>query len=293
LTTFQGLVPPVITPMRDGRVDAEGIDRFVAHAGELLDGMVVCGSCGEGPSLPADEKRVAVEAFVGAADGRFPIVLGAAGTSVADVITTLRMGEELGVAGFLVPSPMYFRNSSQSVAEFFRSVAAATDLEVMVYDNPSASKTVLSVEDLVRIVEASPNINHVKMTDTDLEKVEGLVTRSDVTVLAGSDEIMHHQLMRGCPGAVTAAPQVFPRTGRAWFDAASKGDEKTSREHYNRMAPFIIELLQGPDQYPAVIKFALGHLGVLPSDEVLPPLTPLSQRRRAEVATVLDLHALD
>ena len=79
-------------------MDVDGIGRFVAHAGAFLDGMVVCGSCGEGPSLPADEKRVAVEAFLDAAAGRFPIILGAAGTSLAEVISTLRMGEQLGAA---------------------------------------------------------------------------------------------------------------------------------------------------------------------------------------------------
>lgn len=293
MTTFQGLLPPVITPMRAGRVDPDGIQRLVDHAGDFLDGMVVCGSCGEGPSLPLSEKQVAAEAFLAASGGRFPIILGAAGTSMAEILATIEMGAVAGVAGFLVPAPLYFRNSATGVAAFYRSLAAATDLEVLIYDNPTPTKTVLSVNDLARVVETNDNINHVKVTDNNLDKVEALLACCDVTVLAGSDEIMHHQLLRGCQGAVTAVPMVFPRTGRAWFDAAREGDEKASRMHYDRVTPFIIELLQGLDQFPAVLKFALARLGVLASDEVLPPLVPLDERRRAEVATVLDLHPLN
>jgi 4-hydroxy-tetrahydrodipicolinate synthase len=290
---FAGLIPPMVTPVRDGQVDPSGIEALVAHTVEHLDGMVVAGSCGEGPSLSLRERRRAVETFITALGGRLPVIMGVAGTSLAEVVELVGEGSRLGVAGFLVPPPYYFRNSDDALRSYFGEVAKSTDREVMVYDNPNTTKTPLSVEVLLRLVEDNPNINHLKVTDTDIAKITALAERTDAALLAGSDEVMHHQVLRGCAGAVTAAPQVFPRTGRAWFDAAHAGDETAARRHYDRMTPFIIELLQGPDQYPAVVKLALHHLGVLPDVAVLPPLTPLDERRRQEVATVLDGHDLD
>ena len=197
----------------------------------------------------------------------------------------------IGVAGFLVPPFFYFRNSAEALGAYYGEVAKATDREVMVYDNPNATKTPMSVDVLARLAEDNPNINHIKVTDTDIAKVSALAERTDAVLLAGSDEVMHHQVLRGCAGAVTAAPHVFPRVARAWFDAA--GDEAEGRRHYDRMTPFIIELLQGSDQYPAAVKLALHHLGVLPDAAVLPPLTPLDARRRQGIAVVLDGHDLD
>jgi 4-hydroxy-tetrahydrodipicolinate synthase len=289
---FTGLIPPVVTPFLDGSVDADSIAGMIEHAVGHLDGVVVAGSCGEGPSMSREQRRATIAAFCQAVAGRVPVIAGVAGTSVAEISDLMADGERLGVDGFLLPPPFYFANSADAVAAFYSELARRTELEVIVYDNPSTTKTSMSVDLLARLVQGSPNINHVKLTDTDIAKVTALRERVEVVALAGSDEVMHHQVLRGCAGAVTAAPQVFPDLCRAWFDATSSGDDAAGRRAYDRMAPFVIELLQGPDQYPAVIKCVLRSLGVIRSDEVLSPLTPLDDRRRAEIATVLQTSGL-
>ena len=290
---FRGLIPPMVTPIADSRVDRKGVASLVGHTVEHLDGMVVGGSCGEGPSLGWDGRTAAVGAFLEEVSGRIPVIAGVASTSTSDTQLLMKEGDRLGVAGYLVPPPFYFANSEQGVAAFYRRVASMTDREVIVYDNPRTTKTTMSVNLLASIVEQSPNINHIKVTDPDLDKVTRLRQASDATLLAGTDEVMHHQVARGCEGAVTAAPQVFPKMCRAWFDAACQRQGNTGRALYDRLLPFVVELLLGPDQYPAVIKHALFRLGVIPSDEVLSPLTPLDERRRQEVAEVLEIHALE
>lgn len=288
-----GLVPPVVTPIRNGKIDEEGIAGLVEHTVATLDGMVVAGSCGEGPSLTQAERLRAVRVFLDEVNGRIPVIMGVASTSLGDIHEVMDRTRDLQLAGYLVPPPYYFTNSPGAVEGFFREAARGTDREVMVYDNPYTSGTTMSVDVLTRIVAGNSNINHIKVTDLDLDKIPVLRDRSTATLLAGSDEVMHHQVLRGCTGAVTAAPQVLPRTCRAWFDATIADGDAAGRPSYDRLLPLVVELLQGPDQYPAVIKVALAHLGVIPSHEVLPPLTPLDDRRRAEVATVLDSNGFD
>jgi 4-hydroxy-tetrahydrodipicolinate synthase len=290
---ISGLVPPVVTPIRSGGVDEEGIARLVEHTADTLDGMVVTGSCGEGTSLTGAERLRAVQVFLDEVDGRIPVIMGVASTSLGEIHEIMDRTRELPLTGYLVPPPYYFKNSPDCVEAFFREVARGTKREVVIYDNPYTSGTTMSVEMLARIVDYSSNVNHVKVTDLDLDKIPSLLDRCDATLLAGSDEVMHHQVLRGCTGAVTASPQVLPSTCRAWFDATTTDGDAAGRPHYDRLLPLVVELLQGPDQYPAVIKAALAHLGVIPSDEVLPPLTPLDNRRRAEIATVLDTNSFD
>jgi 4-hydroxy-tetrahydrodipicolinate synthase len=286
MVRFRGLIPPMVTPLSAAEADMDGIAALVEHSIDHLDGMVVGGSCGEGPSLGRRQRLEVLSHFVDVVGGRVPVIAGVASTSLADIRAVVEEGDRLGVTGYLVPPPFYFTNSAGGVETFFAEVARTTDREIMIYDNPKTTKTTMSVELLASVVEQSPNINHVKVTDPDLDKITGLRQRCDAVLLAGSDEVMHHQVLRGCEGAVTAAPQVFPRICRSWFDAAST--DGGGRLHYNRLLPFVIELLLGPDQYPAVIKHALFQLGVLASDEVLPPLTPLDERRRKEISGVLE-----
>ena len=290
---FGGLIPPMITPFRDGQVDVDGIAALVDHTVEHLDGMVVGGSCGEGPSMSRMQRAQALRTFVEAVDGRVPVIAGVSGTSLETIRELIAESERAGVAGFLVPSPFYFANSPAALRSFFHDVAASTELPMMVYDNPHTTKTTMSVDLLAAIVTDNPTINHVKVTDTELDKIPALLERCDATLLAGSDDVMHHQVLRGCAGAVTAIPEVFPRASRRWFDAARAGEGDAGRSHYDRLLPLIIELLLGPDQYPAVLKYVLARLGVLASDEILPPLTPLDEARRAEIAVVLERAAVD
>lgn len=281
---FRGLIPPMVTPIDEGVPDPQGIAALVDHSIGHLDGMVVGGSCGEGPSLGRTGRLEVLERFIDAVAGRLPVIAGVASTSLSDIADLIAAGDRIGVAGYLVPPPFYFTNSATGVQSFFGEVAGMTDREIIIYDNPKTTKTTMPVELLASIVDRSANINHVKVTDTDLDKVTDLHEQSDAILLAGSDEVMHHQVLRGCEGAVTAAPQVFPSLCRAWFDAAVAGG---GRADYDRLLPLVIELIQGPDQYPAVIKHALFTIGVLASDEVLPPMTPLDDRRRNEVAAVM------
>lgn len=283
----------MVTPLSGSRVDPESVAALVAHTVDHLDGMVVGGSCGEGPSLGRAGRAEALEAFLEAVSGRIPVVAGVAGTSISEISSLVEDGDRLGVAGYLVPPPYYFANTEEAVSGFYRRVAALTDREIVVYDNPRTTKTAMSVDLLVAIVAESSNINHIKVTDTDLDKVTRLRRDDGAILLAGSDEVMHHQVARGCEGAVTAAPQVFPRACRAWFDAARGQDSKKARVLYDRLLPFVVELLLGPDQYPAVVKYALVQLGVIESDAVLVPLTPLDEQRRREVAEVLRIHAFE
>jgi dihydrodipicolinate synthase/N-acetylneuraminate lyase len=174
------------------------------------------------------------------------------------------------------------------VLAFYKEVSGFTKAQLLIYDNPYLTKTVLSVEDVARVAKACPNIHHVKITDTTLAKVEEYRAKTDLVLLAGSDDVMHHQVLRGCVGALCAVPQVYPHHTSAWLREAIKGDSAEAWQSFAAMLPYITEMMAGQDEYPHVTKQGLRHLGVIRSDEVRLPLLPLSPRRRAEVQRVLD-----
>ncbi len=286
---FRGLIPPMITPFREGRVDGDSIERLVEVCAPHLDGMVVAGSTGEGPSMTFAERTATIDRFSRAIQGRMSLIVGVAETSLENIRELMRFGDEHGALGYLVPLPFYFRHTSETIVAFFREVSGYTDREIIVYDNPYTTKTVLTVADYSFLATLRPNIRHVKITDTTLHKVDAAKARGDLLLLSGSDEVMQQQVVRGCEGAITATPQVFPAECRAWFDATRAGDLAASARLFAWLLPFINEVMIGTDDYPAVIKYALRHRGVIASDEVRAPLAPLGNVRRQILDSVMPL----
>lgn len=286
---FRGLFPPMITPFRNGRVDGDSIGRLVEAGASYLDGMVVAGSTGEGPSMTFAERAATIEHFGRAMRGRLHLIVGVAETSLDDIRELMRFGDEHGAVGYLVPLPFYFRHTPETIGAFYREVAGYTDREIIVYDNPYATKTALTPDDYAVLGALRPNIRHVKITDTTLGKVDAAKARGGLILLSGSDDVMQQQVLRGCEGAITAVPQVFPAAARAWFDAARTGDAAASCRLFAPLLPFVNEVMIGTDDYPAVTKFALRHRGVIASDEVRSPLAPLGEARRRILHAVMSL----
>jgi 4-hydroxy-tetrahydrodipicolinate synthase len=286
---FRGLFPPMITPFRDGRVDAGSIERLVEACAPHLDGMVVAGSTGEGPSMAFAERAATIEHFARAMRGRLRLIVGVAETSLDAIRELMRFGDEHGAVGYLVPLPFYFRHTPQTIAGFFREVSGYTDREIIVYDNPYMTKTVFTPADYGMMAGLGPNIRHVKITDTTLGKVDAAKERGELILLSGSDEVMQQQIVRGCEGAITAVPQVFPAAARAWFAATRAGDLAASSRQFARLLPLINEMMIGTDEYPAVVKFALRRRGIIATDEVRPPLPALSAVRRRVLDSIMPM----
>lgn len=286
---FRGLIPPVITPFRNGAVDGESIERLVDFCVPHLDGMVVAGSTGEGPSMTLAERTQTIEHFARAIRSRMHLIVGVAETSLGNVRAIMQFGDEHGAVGYLVPLPFYFRHTAETMTAFFHEVSGYTDREIIIYDNPYTTKTVLTVADYARLASLRSNIRHVKITDTTLAKVDFATAQGDLILLSGSDEVMQQQVVRGCDGAITATPQVFPAESHAWFDAARAGDLQESTRLFARLLPFINEVMIGTDDYPAVVKWALRYRGIIASDEVRPPLSPLNDVRRRVLEAVVPL----
>jgi len=235
------------------------------------------------------ERTATIAHFSRATRGRLHLIVGVAETSLDDIRELMRYGDECGAVGYLVPLPFYFRHTPETIVAFFRAVSGYTDREIIVYDNPYTTKTVLTAADYGALAALRSNVRHVKITDTTLTKVDAARARGDLVLLAGSDEVMQQQVVRGCEGTITATPQVFPAAARAWFDATRAGDLAASARLFARLLPFINEVMIGTDDYPAVIKYALRHRGVIASDEVRPPLAPLGDLRRRILDSVLPL----
>jgi 4-hydroxy-tetrahydrodipicolinate synthase len=278
-----GFIPPIATPFRDGRLDHDSLKRMLDDLAGSVSGVLVGGSVGETPSLTMEE-RIQLNHEVAS-------FLRGSGTTLAVSISdnaienSQRLSEAAGEIEadlLMVICPNYFSNDRRMLEAYFAAVSEFASADLCLYDNPLASHTPLSVEDIKAIAGAAPRLTHVKVTDTAPGKVEALCRETDLVPLAGDDVVLFHQLAAGAAGAMVALPMIYPSRSAEIWDAVQRGDWEAVREAYRPVTNFIHIALGAPD-YPAVIKAVLYHRGVIASPEVRLPLVPLAESRWTQV----------
>jgi 4-hydroxy-tetrahydrodipicolinate synthase len=282
----RGLYPPIPTPFADGRIDVASLHALLDHIGLHVDGVLVGGSVGETPSLTVDERIALVGAVATHLGGAANIVASIGDNSIEHTRRLAAAAVERGVGLLVLSCPNYFAVELPSLIDYFGAVAAFAGAELCLYDNPVASHTLLSVDDIVALVAAVPQITHVKVTDLAHGKVAALRARTGLVVHAGDDAVLWHQLTSGADGAMVAMPLIYPEASRRLWDELAAGAVASARESLLPIARFTQISLGAPD-YPAVIKAVLQHQGVIASDELRLPLRRLAAGRRAEVLSSL------
>jgi 4-hydroxy-tetrahydrodipicolinate synthase len=281
-----GLLPPIPPPFKDGRVDSESLRRVVNDLHGHVDGILVGGSVGETPSLTVTERIEVMRTVAEELHGDAFLVVSIADNSITNTHLLAEAAAEVGAQLLMLSCPNYYENNLAMLTAYLGAVAEFTAIDLGLYDNPIATHTTLSVDDIVAIAAAVPSLTHAKITDTSLGKVTALRERTDLVLHAGDDAVLWHQLSSGVHGAMVAMPMIYPEATRELWRHFADGDTETASDLYVRMARFTHLSLGAPDYVP-VIKAVLHHRGVIASPEVRVPLVELSPSRHAEVMASL------
>ena len=281
-----GFLPPIATPMLDGKLDLASLARQLDYLADHVSGYLVGGSVGEVASLTVEEREALVRACAAHVQGERTLAI-----SISDncIEISRRLADVAGEAGadvVMVSCPNYFTNNLGMLVEYFGALAEFVPADICLYDNPIASHTLLSVEDIQAIAEAVPRVSHIKVTDTAIEKVAALREATDLVVHAGDDVVLWHQLSRGADGAMVALPMIYPECASAIWRAFQAGDEAAAFAEYGNATRFFHIALGAPD-FVASIKTVLHHRGIIASPEVRLPLLQPNERRRREFIDAL------
>jgi 4-hydroxy-tetrahydrodipicolinate synthase len=279
---LSGSLPVIPTPFYRGKIDFDSLLRLFDHMFPELDGCTICGSTGESVSLSFKERLELMEFAVHNAPPGKAVVVGLTHTNLNEMIDLAEHAANLGARAGLVPCPYYFPNSFPMVLEFFKALDQASDLDLVLYDNPVYTKTVLSADSLLTILDACPHLTAVKMTDHDLEKITSLKQSREVTVFSGDDVVAFRSLLLGVDGSMIIAPSVFPREYQQTIRLLAEGSaERAFAVFSERVLPFI-HLFGLGDEIPNT-KALFKEIGIFRSEEVRLPLLPCPPGRLREV----------
>jgi 4-hydroxy-tetrahydrodipicolinate synthase len=270
----------IVTPFdREGRVDLETfrvLAEFLVDNGS--DGLVVCGTTGESPTLRDEEKLELWEAAVDTVGGRASVV---AGTGTYDTAHSIHLSEratEIGVDGLLIVTPYYSKPPQRAIVEHFKAIAASSDRPIVVYNIPSRVVVNIEPETIEQLAEI-PTVRAVKQAHDDLDEA-AQIPGFGLDLYAGDDSLTYPFLGLGGVGVISVISHVVGPQLKEMIGAYRSGDAARAKETDEQLAP-AFELLTVQTN-PIAIKAALRLTG----HDVGGLRLPLVEATEAEVERV-------
>jgi 4-hydroxy-tetrahydrodipicolinate synthase len=268
---FGRVLTAMVTPFTpDGAIDLDGAQRLAAHLVDAggNDGLVVCGTTGESPTLSDAEMAGLYRAVVEAVGDRATVVAGAGNNDTRHSVELARLAEKAGADGLLVVTPYYSKPPQAGVIRHFQAIAEATGLPVMAYDIPHRTATPLEVETLVRLAE-HPRMAAVKDAKGDLGAISWVRARTGLTYYCGDDMLNLPMLSVGAVGFVSVVGHLAGVRLREMLDAYEAGNVVRALEIHQGLLPLYTGIFR--TQGAILTKAALNLLG-LPAGPVRLPL---------------------
>ena len=283
---WSGVFPAVTTKFTpDDRLDHAEMERcFALQMDAGCDGIIVCGSLGEGPMLSHDEK-LDVFATARKVAGKKPVLLTINEAGTREAASLAKRAAKAGADGLMVvPSPIYHTNPQETVAAL-RAVAAAGDLPVMIYSNRLAYRVDVTV-DIMEELAADSRFVAVKESSDDIRRSTEIINRlgDRYDLFTGVDNLAYEALCVGAIGWVAGLVTAFPKETVAIYRLMKAGRRDEALAIYRWFRPLLD--LDVSTYLVQNIKLAEVH-AIGSNDRVRMPRQPLSGERRAAVEKVI------
>jgi 1-pyrroline-4-hydroxy-2-carboxylate deaminase len=261
--SLTGIMPAMKTPFQrnltvDHGLVAEHCRWLVEHGSASL---VALGSLGEGATLQHAEKRAILETCVRAAGEKVPIIAAISALATAEAVELARDARSIGCAALMVLPPYVYSTDWREMKAHVAAVIGATELSVMLYNNPIAYKTDFSAEQVAELAREFPHLRAVKESSTDVRRVTALRallgTRLEIAV--GVDDAIVEGIEAGATGWVAGLVNAFPAETVALFRHAMAGRKKEALALYRWFLPLL--RMDTVPKFVQLIKLAQEKVG--------------------------------
>ncbi|MBA4188549.1 MAG: dihydrodipicolinate synthase family protein [Planctomycetaceae bacterium] len=237
-----GVFPAVCTQFNaDQSLNIPGtlshIDAMLAAG---VHGFVMLGSVGENTALETSEKRDLFKAAVDHVKKRVPVLTGVAEYTTAGACRWAADAAKLGADGLMVLPPMVYKTDSRETIAHFRSVAKATDLPIMIYNNPPAYKVDITPEMFAEMAD-EPKFASIKESSDNPRRITDIInlTGNRYLIFAGVDDLFMECMMLGAIGWISGLVNAFPHENKMIWDLTVAGKWKEALEIYRWYTPLL------------------------------------------------------
>ena len=285
---LKGSFPPLITPIRDGKVDFEsyaGLVEFQVDQG--THGILVNGTSAEPSTLTVDERNRLVDVAIESAGGRVPVIVASGSQSFAESERLTRHAAEAGADAVLVVTPYYIRPPQRGLIEYYLALTAGLDIPWMVYHIPGRTAVSVTLDTVKELRDRSPAFIGMKQAVNDLGFVTECLSAlgNDFKVFVGLEELTFPMMAVGACGLMNAVGNLCPAMLVEICEAVWDSDLERGRQLHQRM----FELNQSVffDTNPIPIKYMMKKLGILSDNQHRLPMVPATAELERRLDGVL------
>ncbi|MCG8707026.1 4-hydroxy-tetrahydrodipicolinate synthase [Brenneria sp. 4F2] len=285
---FTGSIVALVTPMdAKGAVDRASLKKIIDyHVASGTSAIVSVGTTGESATLSHEEHGNVVMMTLELSDGRIPVIAGTGANATAEGISLTKRFHDTGVVGCLTVAPYYNRPTQEGVYQHFKAIAEHTDLPQILYNVPSRTGCDMLPETVARLSEIK-NIVAIKEATGNLSRVSQIqeLVNEDFILLSGDDASGLDFMQLGGKGVISVTANIAAREMVELCRLAAQGNFVEARRLNQRLMPLHQKLFVEPNPIP--VKWACKELGLMATDTLRLPMTPLTESGQTVLARAL------
>ena len=289
---WEGVMPAITTQFDvKGNLDLNTFKINLSHQVNAgVNGIILGGTLGEASTLTNQEKQQLLAVTLGEVNGKIPVIMNIAEQATIEAIRLAQKAESEGADGLMLLPPMRYKATDEETVTYFSTIANATKLPIMIYNNPIDYKIEVTLE-MFAALESYKNITAVKESTRDITNITRMINRfgDRFQILCGVDTIAMEALLMGANGWVAGLVDAFPRETVAIYSYCKQGELEKARSIFSWFLP-LLELDISPQlvQNIKLCELATG----MGTGHVRPPRLPLKgvelERVRSIIKTALD-----
>jgi len=283
MARLEGSMVAIVTPMKGGAVDLRALRELTEwQPAEGTDGIVPCGTTGEGVTLTAAERADVIRAVVETVRGRAAVIAGAGSNATHEAIESVKAAKALKADAALVVTPYYNKPTQEGLYRHYVAIHEAVGFPVVAYNVPSRTSVDLLPETVARLAKAGAIVGIKEATanmDRQVQLVEK-VGKGKIAFLSGDDFTVLPYVACGGDGVISVVGNIAPRAMKDLVVAARKGDLARALDLQVAMAE--LNRMMFVETNPGPVKAAVALLGKA-SGELRLPLAPVSEANLAKV----------
>lgn len=281
-TIFKGVATAIVTPFTGDEIDFESFAKLIQwQIEEGVDGIVACGTTGEGSTLSDAEHKSAIKFVVDQVAGRVPVIAGTGSNDIAYAIELTEYACEVGADAMLVVTPYYNKATQKGLVQIFNKIADRSTKPIILYNVPSRTginmepKTCQALaehENIVAIKEASGDISQI----AEIAQLCG----DKLDIYSGNDDQIVPIMSLGGIGVISVLSNIMPKETVQMCDKFFDGDIKGSLDLQLKLLPLINSIFSEVNPIP--VKAALSAMGYC-EDLLRLPLTSMEDETREKM----------
>ncbi|RJT21529.1 4-hydroxy-tetrahydrodipicolinate synthase [Buttiauxella izardii] len=285
---FTGSIVALVTPMDEkGNVCRSSLKKLIDyHVASGTSAIVSVGTTGESATLSHDEHGDVVLMTLELADGRIPVIAGTGANATSEAISLTKRFEKSGIVGCLTVTPYYNRPTQEGLYQHFKAIAGSTDLPQMLYNVPSRTGCDMLPETVGRLAKIK-NIIGIKEATGNLTRVNQIkeLVEDDFILVSGDDASALDFMQLGGHGVISVTANVAAREMAEVCKLAANGQYAQARVINERLMPLHNKLFVEPNPIP--VKWACRELGLVATDTLRLPMTPLTEASHPVILSAL------